>query len=61
MKSFITPYPKNSSKLHIEKTRVLTTSKAGDSQSLGRVQGQAILAVLDVSHGGHGVEVGLQR
>lgn len=50
----------NLDKLYIEKASVLTTGKAADSQGLGRVQGQAVLAVLDVGHGGHGVEVSLQ-
>lgn len=47
-------------KLYIEEVSVLTTGEAADSQGLGRVQGQTVLAVLDVGHGGHGVEIGLQ-
>lgn len=39
----------------------LTAAEAGDPQRLGCVQRQAALRVLDVGHGRHGVEVGLQR
>lgn len=39
----------------------LTTAETGDAQGLGCVQCQAALRVLDVGHGGHGVEVGLER
>lgn len=39
---------------------VLTTVQTGDPQGLGCVKGQTVLAVLDIGHGRHGVEVGLQ-
>lgn len=37
-----------------------TTVQAADAQRLSRVQGEPVLAVLDVGLAGHGVEVGLQ-
>lgn len=40
--------------------RIRTTVQAADAQRLSRVQGEPVLAVLDVGLAGHGVEVGLQ-
>lgn len=39
----------------------LTALQAGHSQSLGSVQSEPVLDILDVSHGRHRVEVGLKR
>lgn len=51
----------SSTSLQYQRLRsLLTAGQAADAQGLGRVEREPVLAVLNICHGGHWVEISLE-